>query len=551
MATIEQVQGGLSQIPSGQENQPIDLVDQSTKEYQKEKLALLQIQQELLDSLQERSRPNAADFFLNLGAGFLAPNPTGSFGASLGNAATAVSGYRADQQKKVNDLAKMRMEMGVQQLGLKKEDIELAKEKQALKLIGDVFNADPQTVASDLAAGKVPGGNISKITPKLYAQISQVSPKLGVILKNAYDMDVEKLKLVNEDVKSGMQRAELIAKYGEGVVKYISNQVLATQPPQVPTNQPVAPSQTDELIPGLSGLKRNTDGTIVGDAKNEEDALRLSQILSAAGIPNAISAPTNKPSQDDTSNLPLATRNKIQEEAMLRSIEEFKPFRESIVAANPSVTAAQDRNLKELLSIIEANKSNVARGGADIFGLLQKQGVISALYKAAQDGVRTPIGSVGLEAENFLQNLTIPKELRPMLTRATQILSEQFLLNAKANKGVLGAQVSNWDAQMMQKPMANISDSSKSIEYWTRLNILGNKEREEIFKAYSNFPTQQKHQFVNSNEYKRILSDYNNFYNQFKQKYPITMQSSAEAEKQKKTDFTGKFGSFITNIIKP
>jgi hypothetical protein len=504
--------------PVKQASEPLSIVDVATKKYMEEKAAILRQQQALLDSLQERSRPSGADLLLSMGSGFLAPTRSGSFGESLGNVGNQVSQYRENQKKNAGDLAKMRLEMGMQQLGMTKEDIGLAKEQQALKLIASVFNTDPKTVSTSLASGTVPGGDLSKITPALYAAVSQSSPALGKVLEGAYNMDIKRREREVADKSENRQQRELDAKLG-----FVGN-------------------SSDS-----AGLKRNDKGVVVGSVPSEEAGERIALALNDLGIPHNFSV--NAP--DDLSGLPLVDQNRIRAERVARAEEEFKPFRESILASNPSVTSSRDRSLRELMTILDQNKTNVSKGGTDIFGLLQKQGVVSSLYQAAEEGVRTPGGGFSLPAEKFLRNLQIPTELRPMLTRATQILADQFLLNARANKGVLGSQVSNFDAQMMQLPMATPADSSRVIEYWTKLNMLGNKERAETFDAYSKFSPQQKHQFVNSSEYKRIISDYNKFYDQFTQKYPITTESSAASEVPKKTDFTGQAGRFITNMVRP
>jgi len=549
--------GGLSAapaaVPAREEVASIampETPEAARQDLYKEMNSLRRVQNDLLRSLEARSTPNASDTLFAISRGLLAPNPTGQFGAAFGNAVGEMQGQQERQNVAAQQLAKMRLEMGQSGVGMAEKGVELAKEAQALKMISDIFGTTPAATAQALSGGAVPGGDISKITPELYMKVQQVSPKLAEGLKNAYNMDIERAKLVREDYKAGVGVAELMAKYGPAVTKYLpAGGPVTGQAPAAPAGA-AAPAEPEF---GADGVNRYVVDT-VDQAEILAEKLRPTDQKFTITVREGQGAPAARPPAAQVTgeeNLPLATQAELQAGRIKESEAEVKPLREAVMAANPAVTSARDRSLRELMTLLKQNEDNVKAGGTDIFGLLQKQGVISAIYNAAQEGVRIPGGSFSLPADKFVQALKVPENLRPMLTRATQILGEQFLLNARANKGVLGSQVSNFDAQLMGAPMASVADSSKAIEYWTRLNILGNKEREQTYQAYNSLPAERRTQFFNSPEYQRIVRQYNDYYGQFVNKYAPFNPSSASQERPASNDISGTIGRAISNIISP
>jgi hypothetical protein len=60
---------------------------------------------------------------------------------------------------------------------------------------------------------------MSKLTPELYTTVSMLYPKLGETLKNAFGMDVERQKLINDLTDKGStDAAKLVIENGPGVI---------------------------------------------------------------------------------------------------------------------------------------------------------------------------------------------------------------------------------------------------------------------------------------------------------------------------------------------
>jgi hypothetical protein len=74
----------------------------------------LDAQRRVAEKLEERENRLFDPTMLAMAQGFLAPTKTGSFGESLGNVAAAVGPAQAAEEKRIMDMAKMRLEMAQQ-----------------------------------------------------------------------------------------------------------------------------------------------------------------------------------------------------------------------------------------------------------------------------------------------------------------------------------------------------------------------------------------------------------------------------------------------------
>jgi hypothetical protein len=541
MATIEQVQGGLSQIPSGQENQQIDLVDQSTKKYQKEKLALLQIQQELFDSLQERARPNAADFFLNLGAGFLAPNPTGSFGASLGNAATAVSGYRADQQKKENDLAKMRLELGAQQLGMTKEDIDLAKKQQLSNSLKQLFTgggqgisipgvssvliedldtqtrqllaaqaiSDPEGAMKKLVDMGVERAKVPDAIKSLQYHISQFPPEMRKKLQNwasrAALVDPEKsaalVERVSKAVRSGDMNYEAAQQFlNENSPPSLSVPSPAASPTaQTPDQSPRGvfagnPSDIFNSImsipdPVIRGEALRAYGAQVG---TEGKSIQADQPVAVPQPQPAPQAPVSRPSAVSPYRLPTPEQMARPSPRTLEEVE----------AARLKATAEQDvKDITDFRKSLSENFKTARERMADantlvsltekspnIFGYFNKPTVANAVTQLVQGGgtilglnVRVP------ELKEALIKLGASQDEINTLRQADFISIRQQLALGQQMKGA----VSNFERELVARAVATADDSPNVVRWKSNIQkarALADREIWELYQSNPNLP---------------------------------------------------------------
>ena len=152
-------QGGLAQAvaPPPVASQPLAAAPSAKPEpseyekalasYQQQKQQLIEQQRKLVDSLESRiGGPAESLFALSAGFGKHAP----SFGESFGNAMGAYGAQQAKSRQEMSDIAKMRLELGAQQVGMRKENVELAKTKQLSGALTNLLSgrASPEASAA-------------------------------------------------------------------------------------------------------------------------------------------------------------------------------------------------------------------------------------------------------------------------------------------------------------------------------------------------------------------------------------------------------------------
>jgi hypothetical protein len=266
----------------------------------------------------------------------------------------------------------------------------------------------------------------------------------------------------------------------------------------------------------------NLDKQIGQMTKMRESLLSGSSTTSTTAEPTSkvnIIEPTQVASTEENA-LPPATRRAIAEARAKSDIaikekqattnieqttKDYAEKRAGILAWDPQVTDASNRDLRELSQLV--NKKPY------LVGLMQKSGTISGLQAAAQEGVSTPWGSFNLPVEKYLTAAKIPEKDKPDAARIAQILARQFFANAKTVKSTLGPQISNSDAALMKAPMVTVSDSAKAITYWAKENVLLNKQRGELFDALHQHDTKRgaagsPAEFFGSNPYTNIINKY-------------------------------------------
>ena len=93
---------------------------------------------------------------LAMAQGFLAPTKTGSFGESLGNVSAQLRPVQEAEEKRAQDIAKMRFELAQQNLAQTRAT---AGEKEFRGLIGRMGGAEQPSAGGAPAAGGAPGAS--------------------------------------------------------------------------------------------------------------------------------------------------------------------------------------------------------------------------------------------------------------------------------------------------------------------------------------------------------------------------------------------------------
>jgi hypothetical protein len=453
--------------------------DQATRFYMEQRKYLNQQQSKILADLDARQN-NPQETLAAMSKGFLTPTRGGSFGESFGSAIGEMGKVQEDARKRAAELVNMRLALGAQSLASSKEDIGLAKERDAIQLIAKAFGTSPEKVASEISSGNLPSDSISKVTPELMVTVSTLNPKLGEALKSAYSMGVDRVKLIQEDVKSGMTRAEMVAKYGDGVLRFLGSSVPRAEPSQAATTQAFPSPQSPQ-------------GMLVVDAPTNEVAEQLAKTLQEANKNNptptqfSIRGPASIKPEDiqvDPS-LPLAEQNriraKITEDRVKATDTAWQEKATAILKYDPPSVITSQANLKELAEIVKKDPK--------IVGLLQESGWLNAALGATQEGIRVGQYTASIPGvDSMVANLKLTPAQREKLTRVTQILANEFLSNMRMNKGLLGTNPTDNDARLFQAQIANPSQTANSILYWTYHqynNQTANKDMWDSYGAYT------------------------------------------------------------------
>lgn len=412
--------------------------------------------EKITSALEAREGNNTQQLLLAISQGMLTPGPTGHFGESLGNAAGAASKVMQTQEAAGLENAKMRLQLA-------QAEREQGNKTKALNFAASSLGMSPQQLSSGLQSGNLPPGSFSRIKPEALFITSQLDKSVGDALSKTLEADFKNAQLAIELYRAGVDRAKIEAEFGPAVLKLLpespfssgaSSAAPSAAPPVTPTSEtkPVAEAQTDQKPPA------------------QPAPFQPSQPPQQAAQP----APA-----DDLEGLPLATQKAIREQRQKDMEAPFSEKRKQIYTFDPQTVGSSDSRLREIYDIVNRHPQ--------IVGLLQGQGLFKALGSAMQQGSQTPWGTWSLPITEFQRKLKLNDTQQTIATRLSQLLGEQFFENARTNKSILGPSISNSDVMLLKAPVATAEDSAEAIKYWTKQNILGNKQKLDLYNALIEF----------------------------------------------------------------
>jgi len=508
--------------------------------------------QKTLDALEARA--NQGPNMYQVAGALFNPGRTGNVGEAIGNVANVVGAQQERQQEMAIPMSQMKLQIAGQKY-------EIENQAKALKVLADTLGMTEPQVAQSLQTGSFPPGSAVKLA-QVYPIISQLSPKVGEIVKNTFGMQKDLATLASEQQKSGMQQAELEAKYGKGILDLIPtgpmkgvtpapaapapvNPAVTPPPAAAPVISPAATVSPMSVMPVDKMKQALVDNAIAKSSAPSVAAsapvppapkptmLGSADIAPMPSVQNArtgtvpdiklaqnIANSLNPTVESDLSKLPLAAQSAVTETRVKEADKPWVAKRDEIINYTPQLLEQSNSNLRNLDMLATKNP--------DVFALMQKQGVIAGIARAAQEGAQLSVGDysvkAGLPVQQFLESVKLPPEKQQVVRDINRILASEFLSNVKANKGLLGVNPTDNDARLLQAPMATIQDSSKAVQLWARTQLLLNKQRGSLFDAYQEHlekagPTAPPASFFRRNSlYDKINKDYSDYRSQlFKQ----------------------------------
>ena len=502
-------------MPSPLETMAAESLDPAVKaqrDYVAKVEALQKQQETLLESLGTRT---PGDTLLSMAQGFLAPTRTGSFGESLGTGIGQLRGSQAAEEKRAEELAKMRLALVQQQAGTAKE---LAGMAMADKLFG---GAGASTTGAAPARVPPTAATPTKVSTGAAAGAPAPTPAGGEAFRNVTGSDIARLSMFNPELAKAMENAIkvdqdrfVIAQNGV-VFDKRSGQYIQMAIPGQKQEEFTIGSKTYKMTP--SQYQQYLDANEIG--KGQE---YLNKLLGAPTIGAASTELTAPKTVTETEIEKAAATTTAQERAKssvarrdaILSTAEAAPRMESLAQAN--------------IDLIKANPDAVgvlaAPGiGNAVLTLLQKvRG--SAGVQGTGAGVEIDTSSVE-EALKKLGPSRLPNETdaayqarkQRIIDASSMIvrnLAEMELVAAKSFLKGQGA-VSNMERNITKSLSGNISDSRNALMAKAELTALTAqydqmiRDRMLAWEEGAGKGKGTEHFLADKKEYKALVDEYN------------------------------------------
>jgi hypothetical protein len=549
--------GGIPAVPTG-----LPSVDQATLLYMKQRKDLADQQNKIISDLEARQN-NPQDVLAAMSRGFLAPTRGGGFGESFGSAVGEMSKVQEEQRKRGAELASMRMALGTQQLAGTREDIELSREANAQAMLRKALSGEATTSAGG-AAGTNAAGSTS--LQSVFNRLDQDTKNLVLSMKSAdatkFLIDLAKddmkrpdaQKMVEYYISQMSPEAQIVARaFSANTALFGDPSVRAKTIVDIKTARDkgiIDRNGANELINLLGMGQQPTKGTAPVTAPVGAPVGTGAAPVSTTAAPVNAQPQGNLGAMQGSSGIsPEIDRDILKQRAIAKE-KEAEPARAAIIASDFSTTSKVDRMLTELEGIVGNEKND------KIWGLMQKQGITSALWSAAnaeEGGTKPLFGTISAPVSNIIKNLQLNDSERAALTRATQITGDLFLMNAKTNKGLLGSQPSNNDAKLLQAPMGSPDDTKAAFKYWVEMNKIVNAERRDVYSAFREHDRKGgplSSFFEPGGVYERISKDYSDHYATGVSKFSPALNTAARPAAPRPNVF-GRIGQQVIRAVTP
>lgn len=397
----------------------------------------LDAQRNAREKFEERSNNRLFDpTLLAMAQGFLAPTKTGSFGESLGNVAASVGPAQAAEEKRIMEMAKMRLEMAQQ--GVQTEMQTKAAEARQRAINEDLgpdspYAKPPAPVvapqpAPKLAPSALPSVGQAPAAPAIQAPaqapaqapLSAAQPPMPSAPAPAPMAQAPQAPSAPEgtqlfpaqpegftpqeklDYKRGLAAGkdpyEIRKDIFENRRKNIQVNQAGTSAVNLQTGRQHGfdPTPTKTFIHGYGSVEIPASyARMLGDAKDAEEYAKIAKMImlgpqakaQTPSTPNSTptgAAPAGAPTQRPTTAQAEASAAAQKEEAVEEAKSRAKRTGLALDKVEPAI---------EVRSVGETAKSLVNQEGADkVFGIFEKPTIRAALAKMVDEGSFTPVG---------------------------------------------------------------------------------------------------------------------------------------------------------------
>lgn len=430
-------------------------------------------QQKLLESLEGRKQLFDPTL-LAMAQGFLSPTKTGSFGEVLGNVATQIAPVQASEEKRAQEIAKMRYELAQQNLAATQAT---SGETMFRNLFGRVAPGAPTAGVAPAspgapAAGGAPGAAQPPAggRPITSADIALLASKPGM---------EKRAQILNDMIKSDRDRYVISMNgivFDRDTQQYLNLEIPGQK--QEPFSTPFG---TFNMTPGEYAQFKQANAE--GRGQEWINSFRRP----GAGVPGRLTVEEQaaKAKSLETS----ATETAKAETARTQDI----------------INSAQDATGR--LASYSSLRGIAARPDASqIFGILNRPDVGSAILNLINEGVRSQSGSIQVGAlEDTLRNVGLPQDQIDRYRFALATMANIQLQQAKLAAGQ-GA-VSNFERDLFANATISPKDNPQTI--LAKLSML--EARAEFDRKRASALRRSKmsaDEFMETDDYNRMVQEY-------------------------------------------
>jgi len=468
------------------------------------------------DAFEERQNRLIDPVYLAMAQGFLAPTKTGSFGESLGNVAAQVGPAQSAEDKRIMEMAKMRLDMATQGLST---EIQTKQAEMKQRLINEDLGVDspyskppvaPQVAPQPSAqpappappVGALPSGNQPPAMPALPAQAPAQAPLSMAQTSPVRDaMPPPAPQAPAPMAQQGPAGTQLFPAQPEGFTPQekldykrglaagkdpyeIRKDIMETRRKNIQVNQAgtsgvnlltgqkfgkdVTPTKT--FIHGFGSVEIPAYQAIaLAEAKDADEYANIAKMIMlgpqskapAPSTPNATptgAAPAGAPAQRPTTTQSEAEASQAKAEATKTG--EGRAIRTNVVI--DAVNAAESTRI-----IAQSAKDVINQPNSELFmGIFEKPKIKTALAKMVEDTVFAP---TNFREAITSMNIALSVPRNPDENNKDYMARKQDVMDRYIESTTLMAQA-KFAASLLSKGQGTITDGERKLFADTTIN---------------------------------------------------------------------------------
>ena len=516
-------QGGLAQAvaPPPVASQPLAAAPAAKPEpseyekalasYQQQKQQLIEQQRRLVDSLESRiGGPAESLFALSAGFGKHAP----SFGEGFGNAMGAYGAQQTKSRQEMSDIAKMRLDLEMQQLGMRKEDVELAGNREAARRLQQIIGgATGSAIPPNIAASVqlyLARGNV-KAAQDIYDKY--------VLESNKEPEKIKELKYYMSQLQSPAARS--VAQQLAANNYFLGNPVERTKvilDIQKQVDERIIPASDGNILiqrmtsigGGIGGgqgapTATGSDGVYRTTRPTEQEALAVARGADAAGIPVSVGVQQGAvvaPASTTPGISPRQDRDIRAKIAETEGVDRAKSRTEDRLALKKGNDEARGL-INDANAVFDLAEKNPAA-----MGVLSKPGIGNAVLLSIENAIRVGNFSIGMaDLQTAIRNAGGTQQDIDAAAAVGQIAVRLSLALAEGVKG----SVSNYEQGLFQQASFSKNDSPLLLKYKSELMRARGEIQKFLWNKYLEFEKTGKgniEDFKSSREYQSYKDQY-------------------------------------------